>query len=337
MRRFILFAAFVSFCTVGFFLFGSYATDHFLGDVKGEQIIEVRPNVDLMTLGKELEQSGVVFSRYTFMWYLFHEGKTHDIIAGRYALSGSLTVPEIALIITTGKVVSRDIKVTFPEGWTIKKMSDRLTAKDLPGGEFLELAKAPLDSWRTKFTFLSDLPPGSSLEGYLFPDTYLFAPEATAEDIIENMLGNFGKKVDTDLRQKAEQSGHSLFSIVTLASIVEEEGRTATERGLISDIFWKRLAIGQPLQSDATVNYILSTTKLQPTFKDIEVDSPYNTYRHAGLPPGPISNPGLISLKAAIMPEANPYYFFLVDLNTGETFYARTFEEHIENRRAHGL
>lgn len=337
MRRFILFAVFVSLCTIVFFLFGSYATDHFLGKVKDEQIIEVRQNVDVMTLGRELEQSGVVFSRYTFLWYLFHEGKTHNIIAGQYALSGNLTVPEIAMIITTGKVVSRDIKVTFPEGWTMQKMAERLTAKNLPGSKFLELAKKPLPTWRTEFVFLSNLPPTASLEGYLFPDTYLFAPEATAEDIIKSMLTNFEKKIDAGLRQKAQQSGHSLSSIVILASIIEEEGRTATERGLISDIFWKRLAIGQPLQSDATVNYILSTTKLQPTFQDIEIDSPYNTYRNSGLPPGPISNPGLVSLKATITPEKNPYYYFLVDINTGETFYARTFEEHIQNRRDHGL
>jgi UPF0755 protein len=337
VRLSILIAAFLSLAAVGFFFFGFYATDHFTGSVKTEQRFDVRPNEDVLTLGKRLEENGIIFSRYTFFWYLFHEEKTRQIVAGQYMLSGNLTVPEIALMLTTGKTISRDIRVTFPEGWTIQKMSERLTANSLPGEEFLVLAKEPLDSWRQQFDFLGDLPKNASLEGYLFPDTYFFAPEAKAEDIIVSMLKNFGKKYDATLRAGVAASGHSLFSIVTLASIIEEEGRTAEERDMISDIFWKRLSIGQPLQSDATINYIHGTTRLQPTLKDTEVESPYNTYRNQGLPPGPISNPSLMSLHASIFPKSNPYFYFLVDLNTGETFFAKTFEEHVRNRTLHGL
>lgn len=337
MRVFIFIATFLSIAVAGFFLFGSYATDHFTGSLKSEQRFDVRPNEDVLTLGKRLEESGIIFSRYAFFWHLFHEEKTRQVIAGQYMLSGSLTIPEIALMLTSGETISRDIRVTFPEGWTAQKMSERLTANSLPGEEFLILVQKPDPSWRTQFDFLSDLPEHASLEGYLFPDTYFFAPEAKAEDIIVAMLKNFGKRYDATLRQGVAQSGRSLFSIVILASIIEEEGRTMEERDMISDIFWKRLAIGQPLQSDATVNYIHGTTRLQPTLKDIDVDSPYNTYRNKGLPPGPISSPSLMSLRAAIFPKSNPYFYFLVDLNTGETFFAETFEEHIRNRSLHGL
>lgn len=221
-------------------------------------------------------------------------------------------------------------------------MADRLTANGLPGEEFLVLALKPLPEWRTKFSFLIDLPQNSSLEGYLFPDTYLFAPEATAQDIITVLLKNFGQK-SADLFGYSEDGSNgavnpkAIHGIVTLASIIEEEGRTKEERGMISDIFRKRIAIGQPLQSDATVNYIHGTTRLQPTLKDIESDSLYNTYKVKGLPPGPISNPGLVSLQAALSPTNNPYYYFLVDINTGETVYAKTFEEHVHNRSLHGL
>ncbi|MDP2837900.1 MAG: endolytic transglycosylase MltG [Candidatus Moranbacteria bacterium] len=337
MRPFLFVAIFLSVLGAGFFLFGSYATDHFTGAVKTEQRFEVRQNENILTLGTRLEESGIIYSRYTFVWYFVHEEKTRQLIAGQYALSGSLTVPELAVILTSGKTVSRDIKITFPEGWTFTKMAKRLTANDLPGEAFLVLVQTPLPGWRTQFDFLGDLPKGVSLEGYLFPDTYLFTPEATAEEIIIAMLQNFEKKYDATLRQGVARSGHALFAIVTLASIIEEEGRTKEERDMISDVFWKRIAIGQPLQSDATINYIHGTTRLQPTLKDTAAESLYNTYINKGLPLGPISSPSLVSLRAAIFPKSNPYFYFLVDANTGETVFSTTFEEHVRNRSLHGL
>ena len=347
MRVSILIAVILSFLVAVFFVFGWYATDHFTGSMPTAQRFIVSPNENAFALGGRLEQSGIVFSRYTFLWYLVHEEKTHSIIAGEYLLSGSLTTPEIALILTSGKTISTDVKVTFPEGWTMAKMAERLIANRLPGKEFLELAQTPVGlmeknfpTWDKKFAFLGDVPLGASLEGYLFPDTYFFAPDATGRDIIDVMLQNFGKKWD-ELLGGANRNGaidpKRYHNIVTMASIIEEEGRTKEERDMISDVFWKRLAIGQSLQSDATVNYIHGTTNLQPTYKDLEENSPYNTYMNPGLPPGPISNPGLDSLHAALFPKSNPYYYFLVDLNTGETVYGKTFEEHVQNRRNHGL
>lgn len=337
MRVFILFASVLSLLVGSFFVFGLYATDHFTGAVKTEQSFEVKSGEDALALGVRLEESGLIFSRYTFLWYLFHEQKTRQIIAGDYLLSGSLTTPEIATIITSGQTVSRDIRVTFPEGWTFEKMALRLTENSLPGKEFLELAEKPLPEWRKKYDFLSDLPRDASLEGYLFPDTYRFHPDATAQDIVLLMLDTFGKKLDASLKEGARKSGRSLYDLVTMASIIEEEGRTKEERDMISDVFWKRVAIGQALQSDATVNYVHGTSRLQPTFADIASDSPYNTYKHAGLPPGPISNPSLMSLRAAIYPKANPYFYFLVSAKTKETVYSVTFEEHVRNRTLHGL
>ena len=295
----------------------------------------------MFSLAERLEAVGLISSRYVFLWHLVREQKTRDLVAGAYSLSGNLSVAEIALLITEGKTGPRDIRVTFPEGWTNKKMAERLTANNLPGADFLALVQKPLPEWRTKFNFLASLPAGVSLEGYLFPDTYFFAPEATAEDIITALLTNFGKKWEGIAIQSNENDGafdpKRLHAVITLASIIEEEGRTKEERDMISDIFRKRIALGQPLQSDATINFILGTTRLQPTLKDLERVSPYNTYQNRGLPPGPISNPGLVSLRAALFPKSNPYYYFLVDIDTGETFYATTFEEHVKNRALHGL
>lgn len=318
-----------------------YATNHFNGFSSEEQRFVVEPNENALILGERLEKQGIVFSRYAFLWHLVQEAKTRKVIAGEYMLSGRLTIPEIAFIVTTGRVVSTDIKVTFPEGWTMAKMAERLTNSGLPGEEFLSLATRLSSDWRKQYPFLTYLPTEATLEGYLFPDTYLFAPEATGEMIIGVMLDTFGKKLSsiTGLGSGMNEAIDlkRLHEFVTMASIIEEEGRTKEERDMISDVFWKRIAIGQPLQSDATVNYVHGTTKLQPTLKDIDSDSPYNTYKKAGLPPGPISNPGLMSIQAALLPKSNPYYYFLVSAKTKETIYSKTFEEHVRNRSLHGL
>lgn len=341
MRTFLFIALSLSVLTFGGFFYLSFAAGNTHGANKQSQLFEVKGGEGVLSLSKRLEAADLIASRYVFLWHLVRKQKTHTLVAGTYSLSGNLSPADIALLITEGKTVSRDVRITFPEGWNSKKMAERLTANGLPGKEFLTQAEKPLPEWRMKFNFLASLPVGASLEGYLFPDTYFFAPEATAEDIITVLLTNFGKKLESIVRQSNENDGgldpKRLHAVVTLASIIEGEGRTKEERDMISDIFWKRIALGQPLQSDATINYILGTTRLQPTLKDLERVSPYNTYQNKGLPPGPISNPGLVSLQAALFPRSNPYYYFLVDINTGETFYATTFEEHVKNRALHGL
>ncbi|OGI22312.1 MAG: hypothetical protein A2808_00935 [Candidatus Moranbacteria bacterium RIFCSPHIGHO2_01_FULL_55_24] len=337
MRIFLFISLFITLAACGIVGLVSYQAAYSHGSVREERSFSVLPGERVLALGERLETEGLIVSRYAFAWEIVKEKKTASLIAGEYLLSGTETIQEIVHKLTSGETVSRDIKVTFPEGWTIDMMAERLTKNGLPGDAFRTMARKPDPNLRQEYAFLSGLPAGATLEGYLFPDTYRFAPDATADTIIQAMLGNFGKRVNTELREAARAKGKSLFEIVTLASIVEEEGRSDRDRGMISDIFWKRLAIGQPLQSDATVNYVLGTYKDQPTLADLESDSPYNTYKHAGLPPGPISNPGLVSLRAAIFPIDNPYYYFLNNIETRETVFSKTFEEHVANRAAHGL
>lgn len=337
MRTFLVIALILSALTFGSFLSLSFMAEQSHGISKQEQRFEVKQGEDIFSLSRRLEASGIIASRYAFLWHIVREGKTHSLVAGTYGLSGNLSIREIVFLVTEGKVLPRDIRITFPEGWDTKKMAERLTANDLPGAEFLALVRKPKPEWRARFDFLSSVPRDASLEGFLFPDTYFFDPEASAESIIEKMLGNFGKKIDAPLRAAAENKNRNLYAAITLASIVENEVRSEEDRQMVSDLFLRRLALGQALQSDATVKYILGIDKIQHTFEETRVDSPYNTYVHAGLPPGPIGNPGLSSIRSVAFPKGNQYFYFLSDPETGKTVFSVTYEEHLQNKNLYGL
>lgn len=337
MKKLLIFSSIVSIGIIAAFLIVSYQASYSHGTNTKGQVFEVKRGEDAFVLAERLEQDSIIASRWPFLWHLVRERKTRDIVAGQYALSGNLTVGDIVFMITEGKTVSRDIRVTFPEGWTSRKMADRLTANGLPGDNFLYLVKHPLPEWRTQFDFLSGSPVGASVEGFLFPDTYLFNPEASGQTIIETMLRNFDRKVDPELRKAFNTRNKNLFSAVTLASVVENEVPAETDRRLVSDLFLRRLSVGQPLQSDATIKYILGIDKIQHSFEETRVASPYNTYVNKGLPIGPVGNPGLASLRAVAFPESNGYFYFLSDPKTGETIFSSTYDEHVANKAAHGL
>ncbi|MFA9262116.1 MAG: endolytic transglycosylase MltG [Undibacterium sp.] len=291
----------------------------------------------LVSVAERLEASNIIDSQLTFIVYAVKTGLYKRFQVGEYILSGDLAIPDIVNRIVDGKVVPAGVKVTFPEGWTAKEMADRLNESGLAGDEFLSIASKPFPKWKERFNFLKDLPDGASLEGYLFPDTYIFPPKATGELIVNELLKNFERRASGMILRDMAARGLTFHEVLTLASIVEEEGRTESDRKNISDVFRKRLAIGQPLQSDATINYIHGTAKDQPTFDDLKSTSPYNTYVRAGLPPGPIGNPSLMSIAATLHPTSNPYYYFLINLETRTTYFAEDFEGHQRNRAAHGL
>ncbi len=170
------------------------------------------------------------------------------------------------------------------------------------------------------------------LQGYLFPDSYRFYKETDFDHIIIKMLDNFNNKVYKPLKEKINSNDHSFYEVLTLSSIVEKEMNEDRNRRLAADVFWNRLEINLALQSDATVNYILNTKKLQPTFKDTRTSSPYNTYMNPGLPPGPINSPSYSSIDATLDPIENDYYYFLVTPD-GENLFSKTFEEHNAKKR----
>lgn len=289
------------------------------------------------TVAEKLERSGLIESKLPFLYYVMRSNQTNRLQSGEYRLSGTLSIPEIVERFVQGKVVPPGVRITFPEGFTAAMMAKRLTENNLPGDAFLAIVTAPYPKWRERYTFLQAVPSGKSLEGYLFPDTYIFPQQTTGELIVGELLKTFERKAQPLFAEYQGKTVLTPYESLILASIVEEEGKQPEERRIISDIFLKRLAINQPLQSDATVNYALGMSKMQPSLKDIETDSPYNTYKYPGLPPTPIASPGLESLRAALDPTPNEYYYFLNNLKTGETVFSRTFDEHVANREKHGL
>lgn len=292
---------------------------------------------DFMAVGERLEQDGLIAGDKYFSFYFMTHGGYRDIRAGEYSLNGQLTIPEIAEIITRKNAGAIQVRITFPEGWTMRQMAARLTENKLPGEEFLALAQNPTAEIRARFPFLDRLPSGTSLEGYLFPDTYDFYPETTAEGVMNKQLQTFESKIYARFAADIESSGHSLPELVTMASIIEGEVRTPEDRKIVSGLFWNRIENNHALQSCATIAYVLGEKKKQYSFEDTRTPSPYNTYLNPGLVPGPISNPGVDAFEAALHPAKTDYVYFLTDPATGKTIFSRTIDEHNANKARYGL
>lgn len=319
-----------------FFVF-HYRAHHGIGTLDAPRIFVVSKGEDPLVIARHLETEGMIEHRVFFLYYFWKEKLRGKVIAGEYIIAPHMTVPEIARMMTEGLVHDASVRLTFPEGWTSVKMAERLAINGFSKDEFLSLVQNPPRALTDQFAFTQHWSADRSLEGYLFPDTYQFRRDASAEDIVATFLANFEKKVFEEIADDVRKQNMSLHDVVTLASIVEGEVRTEEDRKIVSGVFQNRLESGQALQSDATIKYILGTSKIQHSVEETRVTSPYNTYVHAGLPPGPIGNPGLVSIEAALFPTDTDYVYFLSNPETGETFYARTFEEHKKNKDANGL
>lgn len=320
--------------TVLFFL-REAETNH--GSNLSTERFTVEKGEGLTSLGERLDNAGLVKNKWLFVLVALKTGQYRTLQAGDYALSGSLTTPEIIEKISSGKILPPGVRLTFPEGWTTTQMAARLSGNDLPGDDFLAIASVPYPKWKEKFPLLTTLPAGQSLEGYLFPDTYIFPPQATGELIVNTFLENFSRKITDAMLAQAKTEHLTLHELVTLASIVEVEVQSENDRRMVADIFLRRLSIGQALQSDATLRFVLGQNKTKYSVEETKTNSLYNTYIHPGLPPGPINNPSLEAIQAVLQPLPNTFFYFLSNLKTGETVFAKTFEEHVANKEKNGL
>ena len=317
-----------------FYVFNRMSYSH--GRAEKAVEFEVSKGENALDIGEKLQQEDIISNRIYFLLYLWKQGKLHSMIAGNYELSPKLTIPEIAEIITNGNVKDGRIQVTFPEGLTAVQMADILYANGLDGDGFLALVKDP--SWEIvgQFDFLQNRPQ-KSLEGFLFPDTYFFAKDVSAQEIVIKILNNFDAKLTDNMRRDIADEHKTIFEVITMASIIEKEAKYPRDMALVSSVFWNRIAIGQRLQSDATLEYVLGSNDIKHSVEQTKMQSPYNTYQVEGLPPGPVSNPGINAISASINPVQSDYMYFLTDLKTGSTIFSKTFDEHVANKQKFGL
>ena len=307
-----------------------------LSSVSAEQdrtVVSIESGMSVSRIADLLEEKNLIRSPFAFRLYVRLHGMQTKLQAGRFVLPEAMSVPDVVEVLRSGK--SQEISVTIPEGWTVKDIDTAIARMGLAdSGSIIDCAQ------RCDFSSFDFLPKvsglaarGGKLEGYLYPDTY-FADTANfvPKFFLERMLGAFRKNVVDAYVADIKASGHSLHEIVTMASLVEEETRTDAERPIVAGILWKRYDGNIGLGVDATVRYIVDKPTNAITVSDLETESPYNTRKYRGLPPGPIANPGLKSILAALDPQESPYWYYLHDTK-GIIHYAVTNEEHNENRR----
>ena len=295
-------------------------------------IVEIPSGSSFSRVASILEDKGVVRSSLAFNWY----GRIHNlqskVQAGTFVFKPSMTVDEIIEALS-GKV-SDEASITIPEGYTVKDIDALLTKKGIiKAGELSECARTCDFSTFEFLSNASDLADrGGKVEGYLYPDTYfVLQAEFVPKFFIERLLGTFRKRVADGLVAEIKTSGRTLDQIMIMASLIEEETRTDEERPVVAGILWKRFDAGMGLGVDAAVRYILDKPSAAITKDDLEIESPYNLRKYRGLPPGPIANPSLSSIKAAIAPEASSYWYYLHGTD-GQIRYAVTNDEHNQNR-----
>jgi len=292
-----------------------------VADRGAAQVTIIPPGASLREIAGQLRAAGLIRSPLAFIVAARLRGWSGALRHGEYALSPAMSTLEILERLARGDVILH--RVTIPEGYTIAQIAATLAAQGLADQEaFLQLARQEGLTFR-----LPGLPLRSNLEGYLFPDTYFFPRGLPPRQIVETMLRRFAERVPAALRAEAARVGLSLHTVVTVASMVERETRMPAERPVIAGVIYNRLRRGWRLEIDATVLYALGRHAERVTAADLQVDSPYNTYRHAGLPPGPISNPGLAAIVAAVRPAAVPYLFYVLRPD-GSHEFSRTLEEH---------
>lgn len=301
-----------------------------------EQIFVVNQGESVAMICLRLEKAGLIPDAELMRIYLVYTGMDRMLKSGQYSLSPAMTPVQIA-----GEMLDatpREAVITILPGWRIEEIAVHVAGSGLPisAEAFISAAYAP----SADLIAILSVENLTSLEGFLFPDTYILPRESSLDDLLQMILSNFVNSVDEVLLDGFERQGLSLFEAVNLASIIEREAVVTEEKPLIASVFFNRLAIDMMLQTDPTVQYALGFDEAwqswwkSPLFiSDLSVESPYNTYMNIGLPPGPISNPGLNSLRAVAFPAETPYYYFRAACDdSGRHNFAVTFEEHLNNR-----
>lgn len=292
-------------------------------------LVQIPPNSSTRQIAALLEEQGLIRNAQAFRLYSQYHELDDKIKAGYYLINSSMSSQEILGILVRGKTASKSF--TIPEGYNLTKIIDSLANKGLIREQ---LFRDLLVQGDFQYPFLKGLPSGEKrLEGYLFPETYNVSLDSTEKDIINVMLAGMDRQIKTlKLEEKAQALNLTLHQVVTIASMIEREAKVSKDRALISSVIHNRLKIDMRLQIDATVEYALGGPREKIYYKDLKIDSPYNTYKYDGLPPGPIASPGKESLLAAVTP-AKTNYLYYVAKPDGSHAFAKTFAEHEKNKQ----
>lgn len=323
-----------TFCCVGFLvgsvLGASFVWDAFLRSPSreaSEVVLTVTSGESVVNISRSLKTLDLIPSHLGFSFYVKLIRAEHQFQPGEFTLKTGMSYAALVAALT---IISPDeVTITFPEGLTAEQMAERISLAFGEGWGDDWLASLNDQKWSETYSFL----PGDELEGYLFPDTYRVSRSGFPDDLTYKLLTNFGEKLSPESRAEISRQGKSIREVVILASIIEKEVTSDEDRAKVADLFLRRLDAGMALQADSTVHFIVGSDGSTVYTSDVDrsVDSPYNTYLYRGLPPGPICNPSLSSLKAVIYPSENNYWYFLTDAD-GNVHYAATNDEQNENK-----
>jgi UPF0755 protein len=305
--------------------------DPFKGYPGDEQFVIVAPGTGTAAIGRRLVEAGVIRDEFAFRAALWWTGRSRDLQAGEYRFDRPMAAVDVIAQLSRGDVYTR--RLTFPEGLTIREMAEIFESRGFgPRAEFIKAA--------ANVSRIEDLDPDAGdLEGYLFPETYALPRDTPAAQLITMMVDRFRATYVDDWRRRAAAEGLTTRQVVTLAALVEKETAKAEERPVVAAVYRNRMKIGMPLQADPTVVYAMQkagTYNGNIRRDDLAIDSPYNTYRYPGLPPGPIAAPGAASLEAVLMPASVSYLYF-VSRNDGSHVFSQTLAEHNRNVREYQI
>ena len=285
--------------------------------------LRVKPGMGTRQIGQVLMERGVIGSKWKFWLTARLNGMDEGIKTGVYALHPRMEERDVLAKLVAGETTR--LKFTIPEGFRVRDIAKRLGEEGIVDEqEFLAKAK----DYRPYRYIEQHEDAVYACEGFLFPDTYVLDPDAGVDTILKEMSSDFDQRLTASMRERAAEEDLSIYELVTLASLVEKEARYAEDRPIVAQVFMKRLALGMPLQSDTTFQYFRDVPKEDLSIADTQEDSPYNTYQHKGLPPGPIANPGMAAIEAVLYPADTDYLYFVAD-REGHNHYSTNYEDHM--------
>lgn len=291
-----------------------------------EAYIEVKADMSGAEIADELSEAGLIESTGLFRAALLLTGQAGDLKRGEYTIQSDMSLHAVIAKLTSGQ--SEAYRLVIPEGYTVRQIAKVVAANtNVTEEEFLAAANKadllyPYMKGNRKTTYIT--------EGFLFPDTYFPHYGGAADDLVRMMLKNYDNHLTDGMKKQIAATGYSIYQFTTIASLVEKEAKYDDDRALIASVFLNRLKRDMKLQSDASVSYAMGSHKYAYNLDEITYDSPYNTYLHEGLPPGPIGNPGLKSMEAVLNAPETSYFYFVAD-KEGHNYFAMTYEDHMNN------